>query len=323
MSTLDHITDPNQRRQVARNLQIHAWYMKVVNDLEAYDLNDFALTVVSGLYRHEGSSNPPEEGSINFLAQSGRAITYRVVNRRSFNLAPEMTFDVALFIKNFLPFERLILDYDTYDPSGQMASNITIVTPEIPADYVSATFSNEVETRFNGELFSAGELAELGGPPGAYIQEVHYSERYNIDQTRNPAHIGYDGTNGRIDPATLVQVQDRSSLGYGIGPILLQPDAARRFIEMRNHARSEGVNIVLSAGYRSYYYQYLISIDPNEPVFAQPGRSNHGMGTAIDVSEGVDWITRLSSDGVNTNGALYGFINRLPNDPVHFSQSGR
>ena len=117
MATLAHITDPSQRRQIARNLQIHAWYMKTVSDANVFDLADFELSVLHGLYRHEGSPDTLTAGSINDLARTGRAITYQVINKRTRAPAAEKTFDVAVFIKNYMPFEKLILNYDSFNPN--------------------------------------------------------------------------------------------------------------------------------------------------------------------------------------------------------------
>lgn len=165
MATLSHITDPQLKRQIARNLQIHAWYMKSVNEAEVFDLADFELKVLHGLYRHEGSPDTLTAGSINDLARTGRAITYQVVNKRTGERAPEKTFDVAVFLKNFYPFEKLILNYDSFSPSGQLAGSVTIVTPDIPTDYVSVQFANEIETVYNGRSLSQRELAEVIGVP--------------------------------------------------------------------------------------------------------------------------------------------------------------
>lgn len=167
MATLAHITDPQLKRQVARNLQIHAWYMKSVNDAEVFDLADFELTVLHGLYRHEGSPDTLTPGSINDLARTGRAITYQVVNKRTRERAPEKTFDVAVFLKNFYPFDKLILNYDSFSPNGDLAGSITIVVPNIPQEYVNVQFANQIETVYNGRVLSQQELAEVTGVPQA------------------------------------------------------------------------------------------------------------------------------------------------------------
>lgn len=164
-TSLAHITDPTQKRQIARNLQIHAWYIKSVNDADVFDLADFELAVLHGLYRHEGSADTLTAGSINDLARTGRAITYYVVNKRTREPAPEKTFDVAVFLKNFYPFEKLILNYDSYNPAGRLAGSITIVVPEIPENYVDIQFANEIETQYNGRVLSAQELSEVIGVP--------------------------------------------------------------------------------------------------------------------------------------------------------------
>jgi len=201
-------------------------------------------------------------------------------------------------------------------------------SPPIISEGVVPFNPNQVDycSTGSGNSFTgpAGRAPAYNGPiipgkAGFGPDNVPYTERYSMDQTKNPERIGYDGTNGKIDPSTLIQVQERSYSGWGTGPMLLKPDVAQNFIAMRDAARSDGIDIILNHGYRSYYYQYLISIDPGEPIFAQPGRSNHGTAVAIDVHPGpgvLNWM--------NANGARWNLINRLGSrDPIHFSPSGR
>lgn len=167
MATLAHITDPNVKRQVARNLQVQAWYLKTVNETTAFDLRDFEFKVFHGLYRHEGSAETLSPGSINDLARTGRAISYQVVNRISNEVSNEKTFDTAVFLKNFMPFDKLILEYDSYNPDGSLTSYITLVIPNIPQNFNGVRFQNKILTKYNGTVHSDGELVEITAVPQA------------------------------------------------------------------------------------------------------------------------------------------------------------
>ena len=67
---------------------------------------------------------------------------------------------LANYWKNNLQFEKLILDYDTYNPDKSLNAHIILVMPEIVSPW-SATFTNEVETRFNNMVQSTDELIEV------------------------------------------------------------------------------------------------------------------------------------------------------------------
>ena len=54
----------------------------------------------------------------------------------------------------------MILDYDTYDPNGALNTQIIITMPEFEANSYSATYANEIETRFNNVVQSTNELIE-------------------------------------------------------------------------------------------------------------------------------------------------------------------
>lgn len=161
MATLAHITNPATKRQVARNLQVQAWYIKAVNDADVFDLDSFELRVLHGLYRHEGTPETLSPGSVNDLARFGRAITYQVVNKRTNQQVTDKAFDVAVFLKNFMPFDKLILEYDNFNPDGSLMGAITIIIPNIPENTNGLTFKNEIETKYNGNVFSSGELVEV------------------------------------------------------------------------------------------------------------------------------------------------------------------
>jgi len=170
MANIDHVTNPEQRRRIARNLQVHAWIMASINNATVFDLGNSKMVVDQGIYKPKGKA--PTANSTLDLAQYGRAVTYRVVNKATGQLSPEKIFDVAQHIRTFFPHDKIIIEYDQYDPTiegDEVTTCFTIHTPEIPADYVSASFKTtpEVATTYNGYLLS-GELVDLEQAAGSF-----------------------------------------------------------------------------------------------------------------------------------------------------------
>jgi len=88
----------------------------------------------------------------------GRAVVYELINMRG-EIAIEKTFDLAVYLKDTLNFEKLILDYDNYNPDGSLNAQIIIIMPEITPPW-TVTYQNEVETRYNNFSQVTNELME-------------------------------------------------------------------------------------------------------------------------------------------------------------------
>jgi hypothetical protein len=84
------------------------------------------------------------------------------------------TYELAMYLKDFLPFDKLILDFDTFNPSGKMQAAIIIQTPDIPANYSGLKFANAVETRFNNKVVASGSLFDASQPPGTIVDSRTY-----------------------------------------------------------------------------------------------------------------------------------------------------
>ena len=59
-----------------------------------------------------------------------------------------------------LDFDKLILNYDSYNPDGSLHVDIVLIMPEIISPW-SVTYNNIIETRFNNSVQSTGELLEI------------------------------------------------------------------------------------------------------------------------------------------------------------------
>ncbi len=111
-------------------------------------------------------------------------------------------------------------------------------------------------------------------------------------------------------------------------------DTVQRFVSMRTAALREGVDLRVSSGYRSPDDQTAAwnnngcrlvngSAVCSTRTAAVPcslggNGSNHTSGTAVDIRLGPGAYTWLRA-----HAGQYGFYNQLPNDPPHWSASGR
>lgn len=101
----------------------------------------------------------------------------------------------------------------------------------------------------------------------------------------------------------------------------INKDAMDAYKLMASDAKSVGLNIYISSGYRSYSYQdklynNYVSISGKEKAdtySARPGHSEHQTGECFDLNT-IDDSFQYTNEGkwVNENAYLYGFIIRYP-----------
>ena len=155
--TLDHITDDIERLKVARNLYAHAEFMKSVHSyLEP--LNEFRFVVAEGLYKKQPDETLDPD-SLNYLATRGQVVVYEVYNRKG-QIDHEKTFDLALYCKDYINYDKMILDYDSYNPDNTLNAQLIIQMPPVNADW-RMRFRNQIETRYNNYTQTFGELVEI------------------------------------------------------------------------------------------------------------------------------------------------------------------
>ena len=207
-------TGEADRRQIARNLYLHAEAMNLVKETRAF--NNYRLIVSEGIYeptpQFEYSRGPktvtinrsltyeeeqelavklsdPEDydkiiaelaskvevkeipngliskyvgetpAGVNDLKRTGRAVVYQLIDKNG-RTDSSKTFDLAVFWKDYLNYDKLTLDYDTYDISGALTSQIILEMPEVPYSY-EVSFGNQLATYFNGALQSKADLVEI------------------------------------------------------------------------------------------------------------------------------------------------------------------
>lgn len=152
----DHVTTNAKRLAIATNLTLHAQLLRSLAVNED-DFDDYRLIVAEGVYKAY-TDEVITPGSINDLKSKGQAVVYQLRNREG-TIAYEKTWELADWWKDSVKFQKLILDYDTYDPQGVLSAQIIVVMPEVISGGIG-TFSNTVETRFNNFVQSTNELVE-------------------------------------------------------------------------------------------------------------------------------------------------------------------
>jgi hypothetical protein len=97
---------------------------------------------------------------VNLFKAQGRTVVYQLANQEG-QIANDMIFDLAVIWKDYITFEELFLDYDTYNPDGSLTSQIVLRLPEILPDFRTNNVSGIVKTYFNGKVQSVEELVEI------------------------------------------------------------------------------------------------------------------------------------------------------------------
>ena len=93
---------------------------------------------------------------------------------------------------------------------------------------------------------------------------------------------------------------------------------AGNFDNMVAAASRDGVQLRVTSGKRSYQQQVALYNKYGPGRAARPGRSNHESGNAIDFTN-----TPGAFRWLKQNAGRFGFYNKIPSEPWHYSTSGR
>ena len=151
----NHVVSNTARQQLARHLYLQAEAMRIINGNTA-NFNDVRMVVSEGLYKLR---EPDLNDETMEKKADGRLVYYQVVNQEG-EIDLEKTFDVAEYLKDYIKFKALYLDYDNYNPDGSITAQIGIEFPRTPETF-DITFKGDVQTFFNNELMSKNELVEI------------------------------------------------------------------------------------------------------------------------------------------------------------------
>ena len=157
-------TRREDRAKIARNLQANAYAMKWVNNNRTSGaFSDYTLNVVEGYYV-PSQAESLEADDIKDLATKGRAVVYELINNNSGQVDDRKTYELAVYLKDIIQYDKLILDYDNYAPDGSINVQMIITVPEINENYTT-TFDRQIETRFNNSVQSNSDFIEVQSVP--------------------------------------------------------------------------------------------------------------------------------------------------------------
>ena len=180
--TLDHIPEVKDRIQIARNLLPQAQILKAIGE-DSKRFSRHKLVVIEGLYKADPQEQITElEENTNFLATTGRSVVYEL--KRNNSIDNEKTFELARFLQTYhRTYDKLILDYDTYNPDGSLNAQIIVTTPNIPSGYQTVDFKRQYESRFNNNVMGKDFIEVTSTPrtsPPTPSQESTQSGYYTV-----------------------------------------------------------------------------------------------------------------------------------------------
>jgi len=117
-----------------------------------------------------------------------------------------------------------------------------------------------------------------------------------------------------IMPGQLVPFAETTGIQFTGSAVLPYLSEAARTDLLAAAAAGSGRTMNITSGFRTVVQQYLLFRwfqlgRCGIPAAADPGRSNHESGRALDMSNYSEWITTLGAHGWSHN---------VPGDPVHF-----
>lgn len=133
--------------------------------------------------------------------------------------------------------------------------------------------------------------------------------------------------NGKIPRRDLVEIVPPDDDKDLRGPALMHPEAAWNYQRMRDAAKAVGVTLRISYSYRTFEKQvekFELSKKGGN-LAADPGTSNHGWGTALDLS--IPEYPQANNDPQFTwlkrNALRFGFHNNdASSEPWHWDYEG-
>ena len=158
--TMNSVNDKEDRFNLAKQYMLHAEAMKTINEATGTkEFANFRLEVLEGFYVPEATETLDTTDGVNHFKTNGQTVVYHLINNEG-DIATQKTFDLAMYWKDHLNFEKLTIDYDTYNPDGTLHACIILKMPKIVAPW-TVTYENVIETRFNNTVQTTNELMEI------------------------------------------------------------------------------------------------------------------------------------------------------------------
>ena len=163
------LTNAN-KSQLAKNYFVMSEMMKVVSNSNhtPTEFESYSLEVIEGYYAPETYGiGPPgklqEEkltaNSILDLRNKGRALVFELRDQKG-KIDLEATFALAIAWSEVGYFDKLTLDYDSYDPFGDLNAQLILEIPNITS-FTDIRFKRNVQTLYNNTVQSNDALVEI------------------------------------------------------------------------------------------------------------------------------------------------------------------
>ena len=158
-TSIDHITDQETRRALARQLYLHGEVLNITRNNKQFDM--FNCVVAESVYR-PGLQEVIIPDSISAKKIDGRTVVYQLFNSTG-QIDISASYDLALFWKDYINFQYLSLQYDLIDPTGIPGCSIVVEMPQVDESFniVNRQDAIVVDTNLNGTKFAQAELLEL------------------------------------------------------------------------------------------------------------------------------------------------------------------
>lgn len=158
------------KQQIAKNYFIMSELMKTIanSNHTPTEFENYSVKVVEGYYSPETYGiGPPgklqEEtltaNGILDLRNKGRALVFEVHDQAG-NIDLDTSFDLAKAWSEVGYFDKLTLDYDSYDPFGDLNAQIIVEIPDITS-FTDIRFKRQVQTLYNNNVQSNDALVEI------------------------------------------------------------------------------------------------------------------------------------------------------------------
>jgi len=174
--------DNEKRLDLAKQLVLQAEVIKFAKNTPQFAA-DYHLIVEEGVYISEAGENL-KEGSIPYLAKTGRAITYAMYRTpggratyESLKTDYTASYEFAIRLASSLfAYDKIILNYDNIGEF--LHAQIIVTMPEVDNEFkFTTTPTMGLETRFNNKVLSNTDLVEIAE---SYSVKTHKNPETNV-----------------------------------------------------------------------------------------------------------------------------------------------
>lgn len=164
-TSFDFETDHEVRRNIARQLYLHAELIRMVGRDPRFAQQ--RLIVSESVWNPLVGETWSSDG-ITEKMRTGHAVAYQLIDQHG-HRANDLIWDLAVLWKDYARFDKIILDYDTFTPPEApdvdpvLTSQVIVEMPTVGHDY-DANYQYKVETRLNGNVLSDPGIVEVLEP---------------------------------------------------------------------------------------------------------------------------------------------------------------